>query len=106
MVLTSKGGIWTFGENSQGQLGASSGAHKHAPRRVEAPAHGTWKAISAGRAHSLALLTGGVMYAWGQVCAEEAPSASFPGPLDSELNRALTSIYGSSTGGPVTASLY
>lgn len=68
VALTQKNNIWSFGDNSLGQLGIGTKLHsKLMPHKIALDGGSTWKAISAGRAHTLALASSGAVYAWGQV---------------------------------------
>mmetsp|Transcript_30194 Transcript_30194/g.85273 ORF Transcript_30194/g.85273 Transcript_30194/m.85273 type:complete len:798 (-) Transcript_30194:182-2575(-) len=67
VVLTEHGSLWSFGDNSLGQLGIGGSLHsKHSPREVKPPGSSGWKAVAAGRAHTLALTESQAVYAWGQ----------------------------------------
>lgn len=67
IVATAGGGIFTWGENSSGQLGTGNRGYSTEPRAIDM--NGTnldsAVAIAAGASHSLALSSDGVVYAWG-----------------------------------------
>jgi alpha-tubulin suppressor-like RCC1 family protein len=78
MALQSDGTLWTWGDNSSGQLGdptvvgvGGSPAFSSAPRQIvnmSPPTTGynsNWIAIAAGLDHSLALQADGTLWAWG-----------------------------------------
>ena len=69
MVLTDKGNLYTFGDNSQGQLGLGNGVYRtqlavDRPTRVE-DIHEGIKQISAGYRHTLVLSQAGQIYGFG-----------------------------------------
>ena len=63
-VLTDSGRVFTWGGGSRGQLGHGDNRDLCAPRCVSALRRRV-KQISAGAYHSLALMAGGSVYAWG-----------------------------------------
>ena len=63
MVLTSEGGVWTWGDGGNGQLGHGNTDHQNVPKRVGGLTNVT--DIAAGGDHSLAVGEGGVVYTWG-----------------------------------------
>ena len=65
LALTSTGQVLAWGDNANGQLGNGTTNDSHTPVPVALPTGTTVKAISAGRAHSLALTSTGQVLAWG-----------------------------------------
>lgn len=68
IALKSDGTVWAWGYNASGQVGDSSSITRLAPVRVTpaAPVFPlTFKAVSAGVDHSLALRNDGTVWAWG-----------------------------------------
>ena len=67
VVLDADGTVWTFGNNYAGQLGVNSTSPLPYPAKVSVPATGAvrFKAIAAGRGHTLALGADGYVYSWG-----------------------------------------
>ncbi|HEU5453104.1 MAG TPA: hypothetical protein VFU76_14010, partial [Terriglobales bacterium] len=69
VALQSDGTVWAWGDGTSGQLGNAGNSVSLTPVQVLGPgAAGVLldvKAIAAGGAHTLALLSGGVVYAWG-----------------------------------------
>ena len=63
--MTSTGKVLAWGSNAQGQLGNGTTTDSHTPVPVSLPTGTKVKAISAGRAHSLALTSTGQVLAWG-----------------------------------------
>ena len=58
------GSVWAWGDNHVGQLGRGGTTAQSAPLQVSALT-GSYEDVSAGLAHSLALRSDGVVYAWG-----------------------------------------
>jgi len=71
MVLTSMGGVWSWGGNAFGQLGLGHFEDSHRPSLVRALAGVGVDSIAAGWRHSLAVVDGGVV-AWGHTAAVPA----------------------------------
>ena len=65
-VLTTAGGIETWGANYYGQLGDGTTTGRTAPVAVSLPGGATAVAVSAGGAHTLALTSTGAVWAWGR----------------------------------------
>jgi alpha-tubulin suppressor-like RCC1 family protein len=65
LALTSTGQVLAWGDNANGQLGNGTTNDSHTPVPVALPTGTTVRAISAGRAHSLALTSTGQVLAWG-----------------------------------------
>ncbi|MDZ7817030.1 MAG: RCC1 repeat- and reductase domain-containing protein [Planctomycetota bacterium] len=66
VALCSDGAIWTWGENSDGELGDGSNDDRNIPVQVAMPAGmEDIIAIAAGQYHSLALSSDGTVWAWG-----------------------------------------
>jgi alpha-tubulin suppressor-like RCC1 family protein len=63
MVLTSEGGVWTWGDGHDGRLGHGNEIQQNVPKRVRRLTNVT--DIAAGGRHSLAVGEGGVVYIWG-----------------------------------------
>ena len=55
--------MWTWGANTNGQLGDGATVTRAAPGHVSGPSLVEW--IAAGAAHSLAVERGGAVWAWG-----------------------------------------
>ena len=64
LALTPDGVLWSWGDNTSGQLGDGTRATRTTPVRV-AVFQATPVAVAAGGAHSLALGGDGVVWAWG-----------------------------------------
>jgi alpha-tubulin suppressor-like RCC1 family protein len=65
VALDSNGDIYAWGHNNLGQLGNGTTSDSDAPELVTMPAGVTFKQVSAGAAHSLAVGSDGNAYAWG-----------------------------------------
>src|SRR6185369_5702908 len=59
----SNGTLWTWGDNSRGQLGDNTVTSRPGPAKVGAASN--WVAQSAGWSHTVALQAGGTLWAWG-----------------------------------------
>lgn len=64
IALKTDGTLWTWGDNTYGQLGDNSTADKNAPVQVGTATD--WIQISAGTDHALALKSNGTLWAWGR----------------------------------------
>ncbi|MCL2503163.1 MAG: cell wall-binding repeat-containing protein [Coriobacteriia bacterium] len=62
--LKGDGTLWSWGRNSQGQLGDGTTGNKAVPTQVGAD--DDWMAVAGGNTHSLALKSDGSLWAWGQ----------------------------------------
>jgi len=62
--IKTDGTLWTWGDNSQGQLGDNTIANKSSP--VQTVAGGTnWKLVASGNYHTAAIKTDGTLWTWG-----------------------------------------
>ena len=66
LALDTDGNVWTWGENTSGQLGNNSTTNSRIPQKIQIENNVKIKAISAGREHVLALDTNGNMWSWGK----------------------------------------
>lgn len=64
VALKQNGTVWSYGLNTQGQLGTGDNENKSKPVQIKGLQN--IKAISVGMAHTLALTKDGKVYAWGQ----------------------------------------
>lgn len=62
-AIKTDGTLWTWGENSYGQLGDNSTTNRSSP--VQTVAGGTWIDVNCGRGHTIAIKTDGTLWAWG-----------------------------------------
>ena len=69
LVLAQNGKVFSFGDNSHGQLGHGDTKKKMTPKLIKVPFEGKKiQQVACGRFHSLALTTKGGLYSWG--CGE------------------------------------
>jgi len=66
VALTADGSVWTWGINSDGQLGDGTTNSRSAPTAVTMPPGRTFTAISAGGGSTIALASDGSAWAWGE----------------------------------------
>jgi alpha-tubulin suppressor-like RCC1 family protein len=63
LAIKKDGGLWAWGQGSEGQLGLGDRGNRNTPASVGA---GTdWAAVSAGGSHSLGVKKDGSLWAWG-----------------------------------------
>ena len=62
-AVKTDGTMWTWGDNSQGQLGHGDVVNRSSP--VQVGALSTWSEVAAGQ-HTLAIKTDGTLWAWGR----------------------------------------
>ena len=62
--VTTTGTLYSWGYNSQGQLGDGTNVGKSSPVTVVGGIT-TWSQVSAGRLHSIGLTSAGILYGWG-----------------------------------------
>jgi alpha-tubulin suppressor-like RCC1 family protein len=60
--ITTTGGLYAWGENSQGQIGDNSIVNKSQPIKI---GNSSWSVISSGNQYTLGILTNNILYAWG-----------------------------------------
>jgi len=65
LALKSDGTVWSWGSNSEGQLGDGSGANGGGPNVRQVTGISGVAKVSAGREHGLALKTDGTVWSWG-----------------------------------------
>ena len=63
-AIKTDGSLWTWGENSAGQLGVGDTAPRNLPVRVESELG--WAVVSAGIFHTAAIREDGSLWAWGR----------------------------------------
>jgi len=68
-AIRSDGTLWTWGENSYGQLGLGDTVSKSTPQQVGIDTN--WSAVTVGGYHTLALKANGSLWAWGNNYEEE-----------------------------------
>ena len=65
-AITTDGTLWTWGGNIDGRLGLGDVAYRTTPQRVTAPGVTSWKYVSKGARHTLAIDQDDRLWAWGQ----------------------------------------
>jgi len=65
ITLKADGTVWTFGTNTNGELGIGNNNNKNVPKQVELLADKVIKQISVGTSHVIALTEDGEIYTWG-----------------------------------------
>lgn len=65
LALKIDGTLWAWGFNFNGELGDGTNISKNTPFQVITGNNDTWKAISAGGTHTLAIKTNGTLWTWG-----------------------------------------
>ena len=63
-AIAGDGRIWTWGENSEGQLGDSTNTNKNTPRQI--PIKTKFTQVAAGYSHTVAIDSDGRLWAWGR----------------------------------------
>ena len=66
LALTASGSVWSWGRGEDGKLGHGDRQSQPLPRQVEAFAGQRVVAVSAGVAHSLAIIADGAVFTWGE----------------------------------------
>ena len=62
-ALTSDGSLWTWGDNSDGQLGDGTTTNRYNPQKISGVPK--FESISVGASHSAALTPDGDVWTWG-----------------------------------------
>ena len=101
VALGSDGSLYSWGDNSRGQLGraVTSNTPANRPNKVEAPAGITFVQASAGGSHVVALSSDGNIYTWGDNSAGQLgrtvtsnTPADKPGKADTPADVTFTSV--------------
>ena len=84
VALSSDGNIYTWGDNSAGQLGraVTSNTPADKPGKADTPADVTFTSVSAGRGHTVAVDTQGDVYTWGDNTHGELGRSTTSTPAD------------------------
>jgi alpha-tubulin suppressor-like RCC1 family protein len=64
LAVKSDGSVWAWGRNNHGQIGNGTTTDQHTPLKVSAH-NVVFSAVAAGQFHSLAVKSGGTVWAWG-----------------------------------------
>lgn len=65
IALKNDGTLWSWGNNTYGQLGDNTVAHKSSPVQISHPTSLKWEYIKAGSFSTFAIDTAGVLWGWG-----------------------------------------
>jgi alpha-tubulin suppressor-like RCC1 family protein len=99
LALKSDGTVWGWGANNDGQIGTgTTGTQVNSPTQILGLTQAV--AVSAGKNHSLALLSNGTVWAWGYNADGELGNGTTGSPVTSPVQVAnLTGITSISAGG-------
>ena len=64
IAVKTDGTLWTWGRNTEGQLGLGNTTGRSSP--VQVGALTTWSTVAAGYAHTIAVKTDGTLWTWGR----------------------------------------
>lgn len=65
-AIRADGTMWTWGRNTNGQLGDGGTTDHAAPQQISGgPSGTTWTSVACGSAHTVALASNGTLWAWG-----------------------------------------
>jgi alpha-tubulin suppressor-like RCC1 family protein len=90
VVLKSDGTVWTFGNNSFGQLGNNTTTDSKVPIQVSGLTGIV--AVAAGGYHSMALTSTGDLYVWGANANGQVGDASTTSPRKTPVQSSLTNV--------------
>ena len=65
MAIDEDGNLWVWGDNTYGQIGNGSTTSSTTPVQITLSAEETFRQVSAGQYHSMAIDVNGNLYAWG-----------------------------------------
>lgn len=98
MALKSDGTVWCWGDNATGELGVGDQTDRHRPDQVVVSGSSTPLSgivmIAAGDNHSLALDTGGGVWAWGSNTSGQTGNGDNTATLLKRANKVRTSSTG------------
>ena len=63
LAIKNNGTLWSWGNNSSGQLGNNSSITKYSPTQI---GNSQWKTVRAGTNHSVGIKIDGTLWAWGE----------------------------------------
>ncbi len=63
-AIKTDGTLWSWGRNTNGQIGDNTGANRSTPRQ-EFTSSTNWKQVSAGSDHTASIKTDGTLWSWG-----------------------------------------
>ncbi|GMU43842.1 MAG: hypothetical protein IT479_05895 [Xanthomonadales bacterium] len=101
-ALKSDGSVWAWGDNSNFQLGDNTQTDRNAPQQVLGGLPAV-RALGAGDAHTLAVLTTGAVWGWGfqsggQLCNKTGAVADPPTPAFVQLPAPVSGVGGTPAG--------
>jgi alpha-tubulin suppressor-like RCC1 family protein len=97
LALKSNGTLWSWGRNSQGQLGIGSLADNYVP--VQVGTANNWAEIAAGSFHSLAIKNDSTLWAWGENSDGQLGNGGMPVDQTSPIQVGLFTDWNSVDGG-------
>ena len=103
VAIKADGTLWSWGQNTYGQLGNNSTANSSIPVQENTQAT-NWAAVSAGGNHTVAIKADGSMYAWGRnnvgqlgIAAGDTTNRNVPTRVGTATDWAYVSAGGSHT---------
>ena len=105
VALATDDTVWAWGANNHGQLGIGNTENKTTPVRVHLPPGVQIKAIAAGYNHTVALATGGAVYAWGSNSYGQLGTGGTMDMATPQTVAGLTNVSSVAAGGNHTAAV-
>ncbi|CAF4980252.1 unnamed protein product, partial [Rotaria sp. Silwood1] len=75
LLIKNEGTLWSWGYNSDGQLGLSTFNSEFTPKQVDTLKN--WAIVSAGGRHNLAIKNNGTLWSWGRAYEGQLGNGSF-----------------------------
>ena len=93
-AIKSDGTLWTWGQNSSGQLGLGDNIPRSSPVQVGSPTN--WKSVSVGGSHMLGIASDSTLWAWGDNSSGQlglGNSSNFPSNVGSDTWLNVSTTY-------------